>query len=59
MTLLLQMTTSLVMTEEAWPNLVFISLVELPSLLKVNPRYLKLSTSSSLFPFSMMFVAAV
>ena len=36
----------------------FTSFVELPSFVKVEPGYLKMSTSPSFCPFSMMEVAA-
>ena len=58
MALLFQMTLSLVMADAARLSFLFTSSVELPSLDKVEPRYLKLSTSSRFCPFSMMEVAA-
>ena len=58
MELLFQMVFNLVMADEARLSLVLISFVELLSLHKVDSRYLKLSTSSSCCPFSMMLVAA-
>ena len=58
MELLLQMTLSLVMADAARLSFVFSSFVELPSFVKVEPRYLKLFTSASFSPFSAMEVAA-
>ena len=46
------------MTDAGRLSFVFSSLVELPSFDKVEPRYLKLSTSSRFCPFSVMEVAA-
>lgn len=56
--LLFQMTLSFVMENVARLSRVFTSLIELPSLVRVEPRYLKLSTSSNFCPFSMMQVGA-
>ena len=55
---LCQMTLSLVMADAAWSSFSVTCFVELPSLVKVKPRYLKLFTSSSFCPFSVMEVAA-
>ena len=56
--LLFQITLSLVMADAARLNSVVTSFVELPSFVKVEPRYLKLSTSSSFYPFNVMEVVA-
>ena len=47
MDLFFQMTLSLVIADAARLSFVFTSIVEIPSFVKVEPRYLKLSTSSS------------
>ena len=56
--LLFQMVSSFVMADDARLSLVLISFVELPSFVMIDPRYLKLSTSSSFCPFILMFTSA-
>ena len=52
------MTLILVMADATRRSFVFTSFVELPSFVKVEPRYLKLSTFSSFCPVSIMEFAA-
>ena len=54
MELVSHMVLSLVMADVAKPSLAITSLTELPSLVRVEPRYLKLLTSSSFYPLSVM-----
>ena len=54
MSLLFQVVLCLDIADVATAVLILISFVEVPSLLKVDPKYLKESTSSRFCPFIMM-----
>ena len=50
---------SLFRTECACVSLIFTSFIDVPSLVCVDPRYLKWSTSSSVFPFIHMLISGI
>ena len=52
---------SLIMAQSACASLIFISMIDFPSLVCVDPKYYTWSASSSVFPFiyTLVFVDAV